>query len=159
MEFESEGSYKITGTLASFGDDKITGFGICWKETEEANIEGSLMELDPPYSTGEFSLTVSGLSGSTPYYIRAFAKMNTTTVYSEEKVFTTRPAAENMVMDANGNIYLTVKIGEQTWMADNLKATMYADKTPIPYVEDHMEWFDFTRESLGFCWYGNVLTH
>ena len=159
MDFESEGSYKITGTLASLGDGEITGLGICWDETEKPDIEGSLMELNPPFSTGEFSLTASGLSASTSYYFRIFAKMKTATVYSEEKTFTTRPAAEDMVMDADGNIYPTVKIGEQTWMAANLKSTMYADKTHIPYVEDDMEWFDFTRESLGFCWYENVLTH
>ena len=159
MDFESEGSYKITGTLASLGDGEITGLGICWDETEKPDSKGSLMELNPPFSTGEFSLTASGLSASTSYYFRIFAKMKTATVYSEEKTFTTRPAAEDMVMDADGNIYPTVKIGEQTWMAANLKSTMYADKTHIPYVEDDMEWFDFTRESLGFCWYENVLTH
>jgi len=117
------------------------------------------MELGPPSSTGEFTLTASGLSPSTTYYFRAFAVMNTITDYSEEKAFTTRPAAEDMVMDVDGNIYRTVKIGDQTWMADNLKATMYADRIPIPFVEDHKEWFHFTRESFGYCWYGNVLTH
>jgi uncharacterized protein (TIGR02145 family) len=159
MEFESEGSYKITGTLASLGDNEITGFGICWNETEKPDIEGSLMELVPPFSTGEFSLTVSGLSASTSYYFRAFAEMKALTVYSEEKAFTTRPAAENMVMDADGNIYKIVKIGAQTLMAENLKVTKYADKSPIPHVQDKQEWFDFIRESEAYCWYDNVLTH
>jgi len=159
MAFHSEGSYKITGTLASMGDGEITGFGICWSDSENPDTEGCLKELDPPGSTGEFDVTVSGLSASTKYYFRAFAVTNSLTVYSEEKAFTTRPAAENMVLDADGNIYKTVKIGEQTWMAENLKSTMYSDKTPIPFVEDHVEWFDFTRESLGFCWYENVETH
>ena len=59
----------------------------------------------------------------------------------------------------DGITYFWVKIGDQTWMADNLKATMYADKTPIPHVEDSALWFDFTRESLGYCWYENVLTY
>ncbi len=35
MDFESEGSYKITGTLASLGDGEITGLGICWDKTEK----------------------------------------------------------------------------------------------------------------------------
>lgn len=159
MEFVSEASYKITGTLASLGDQTITGFGICWSESQNPDLACSFETLDLPLYQGEFSLTVSGLSPSTTYYFRAFAQMNSHVDYSEEKEFTTRPAAEDMVMDMDGNIYRTIKIGEQTWMADNLKATMYADKTPIPYVEDSAKWFHFTRESLGFCWYGNVLTH
>jgi len=158
-EFVSEGSYKITGTLASLGEQKITGFGICWSEFQNPDLACSYETLDLPLYQGEFSLIVSGLSPSTTYYFRAFAQMNSLVDYSEEKEFTTWPAAENMVMDRDGNIYRTVKIGDQTWMADNLKATMYADKTPIPLVEDSAEWYDFTRESLGYCWYENVLTH
>lgn len=159
MEFVSEGSYKITGTLASLGDREILEHGICWSESEKPDMECSLMELGPPSSTGEFSATLSGLSASTTYYFRAFAVRDDITEYSEEKAFTTRLAAENMVMDVDGNIYRTVQIGEQIWMADNLKATMYPDKSPIPLTEDVMEWFHFTRESHGYCWYENVLTH
>jgi len=159
MAFVSEGSYRITGTLADMGDKEIVELGICWSESEKPDKECSFMELEPPYSTGEFSVIVSGLDPTTTYYFRAFAVMKAVTDYSEERAFTTRPAAENMVMDVNGNIYRTVQIGDQIWMAENLKATKYADRIPIPYVEDNAEWFDFTRESLGFCWYGNVLSH
>lgn len=159
MEYESEGRYIITGTIASMGDQEISSLGVCWGESENPDNEGCSLELEPPFSTGKFTVSVSGLAASTCFYFRAYAVLNSTTVYSEIKEFTTRPSAENMLMDADGNIYKTVKIGDQTWMAENLKATMYADKTPIPLVEDDVEWFDFTRESLGFCWYENVLTH
>ena len=62
MEFVSEGSYKITGTLASLGDREIIEHGICWSESEKPDMGCSLMELGPPSSTGEFSATLSGLS-------------------------------------------------------------------------------------------------
>ncbi len=159
MEFVSEGSYKITGTLASLGNKEILEYGICWSEVENPDLQCAIAKIGPPAAAGKFSATISGLSPSTTYYFRAFAVMPATTDYSEQKQFTTRPAAEDMVMDVDGNIYRLVTIGDQTWMADNLKASRYPDKSPIPLVEDKMEWFHFTRESEGYSWYENVLTH
>lgn len=159
MEFVSEGSYTITGTLVSPGEKEILEQGLCWSESHMPDLDCSYGALELTPTVGEFNITVSGLSASTTYYFRAYAILKNATDFSEEKEFTTRPAAENMVMDVDGNIYKIVHIGDQTWMAENLKVSRYPDERPIPLTEDELEWYHNTRESHSYCWYENVLTH
>jgi uncharacterized protein (TIGR02145 family) len=57
------------------------------------------------------------------------------------------------VTDIDGNVYQTIKIGDQWWMAENLKVTHYRNGDPIPNVTDPGEW---TALSTGaYCEYDN----
>jgi hypothetical protein len=44
------------------------------------------------------------------------------------------------VIDIDGNVYTTIKIGNQIWTIENYKATRYRDGTPIPLVTDSKKW-------------------
>jgi len=57
------------------------------------------------------------------------------------------------VTDIDGNVYLTVTIGTQVWMAENLKVTHYRNGDPIPHITEGVYWWDLT--SGAYCEYNN----
>ena len=56
--------------------------------------------------------------------------------------------------DQEGNVYKTVTIGTQTWMAENLRTTTYNDDTDIHNVSDTDEWSNLT--AAAYCTYNNT---
>ena len=59
------------------------------------------------------------------------------------------------VTDIDGNMYATIEIGTQVWMAENLKVTHFADGSPIPEITDEAEWDAMEPETQAYCWYDN----
>lgn len=64
-------------------------------------------------------------------------------------------APENQLIDIEGNVYKTVKIGDQVWMAENLKTTELNDGTPIAFVTDPTTWVDASLSDPMVCYYDN----
>ena len=57
------------------------------------------------------------------------------------------------VTDQDGNTYKTVQIGDQVWMAENLKVTHYRDGTAIPTGHDDSDWSNLSTDA--YAVYGN----
>lgn len=55
--------------------------------------------------------------------------------------------------DLDGNVYRTVKIGDQVWLADNWACTKLNDSTPLTKVTGNSAWVALTTE--GYCAYNN----
>jgi len=64
---------------------------------------------------------------------------------------------DNIIKDGDGNVYISVAIGAQTWLVENLKTTKYNNGTVIPNVTDITAW-----QVLGtgaYCWFNNEITN
>jgi len=65
--------------------------------------------------------------------------------------------AETSVRDIDGNCYNTVKIGGQTWMAENLKVTRYRNGDEIPTDHSNDDWRNLSTGA--FSIYGDSETN
>ena len=109
--------------------------------------------------TGEFSSSFTQLEPGTTYYVRAYVTNIEGAAYGEEISFTTNSSSGPTVTDIDGNDYETVRIGDQVWMAENLKTTRYADGMAIPLVEDNTSWALLGVNDKAYSWYDNSTTN
>ena len=60
------------------------------------------------------------------------------------------------VTDYDGNVYQTVQIGSQVWMAENLKVTHFSDGTAIAKVTADADWANLTTTDPAYSYVNNV---
>jgi uncharacterized protein (TIGR02145 family) len=150
------GGYIINNT-GNWGT--LLALGVCWSTTPNPTITDSKttdkIYLDDPIA---FYSTLSGLNCGTTYYVRAYVTNSAGTVYGNVLHFSTKPALIGSVSDIEGNVYKTVQIGTQTWMAENLKTTRYNNGSPLLFgtggPAGYTGWFNIGDGA--YCWYDNV---
>lgn len=113
------------GTIAWEDASSITGRGICWGTNPNPTIEDN--KIAHGKGPGKFEISLVGLLPNTSYYIRTYVIKNGRVIYGNLVSFKTR----DVVMDIDGNIYQTITIGNQVWMAENLRTTRFANGDPI----------------------------
>ena len=120
-----ETSATLNGTVND-NDNTITAQGFEWK----AKGCGTYTSVS---ATGEtMTYTLSGLAAGTEYTYRAFATTAAGTVRGDDITFkTTFTCGTSKAKDASSITYNTVQIGNQCWMAENLRSTLYCDGTQI----------------------------
>jgi uncharacterized protein (TIGR02145 family) len=134
------------GTITDEGSGPVLERGVCWNTKNNPTIENK--KTTNGEGTGYFSSTLSGLKGGKIYYVKAYATNKAGTGYGNEISFQTAPPKINFgdwitydnVADRDSNIYRTVKIGEQTWMAENLRVLHYQDGSPIQNITSLEAW-------------------
>ncbi len=125
------------GSITSDGGGAISARGVCWSTSPNPTVALSTKTVDGT-GTGSFSSTVSGLTSSTTYFLRAYATNSIGTGYGNELTITTFAGAG--VTDIDGNSYETVVYGNQEWMKENLRVSRYTNGDAIGYYGDSASW-------------------
>ena len=141
----------VGGEVMDDGGDNVTERGIFFGTSSDPITTGIKVPIGD--GIGPYSATLTGLIDGTRYYYVAFAANSAGTAYGTTLSFTTLERIT--VKDIDGNVYQTVMIGNQRWMAENLKTKRYADGSPIQLVESNSEWETLSSTYKAYCYFNN----
>lgn len=115
---------------------------------------GKIINVTNYDHTGDLGgLLTSGMRKAVQQLIASKLLYNNETV--ESNGYTTAPTSiqANTITDFDGNVYQTVKIGNQVWMAENLNVTHYRNGDAIAHVTGTSQWAGLSTGA--YCNYNN----
>jgi uncharacterized protein (TIGR02145 family) len=122
----SSTTVRISSNIDAQGGKEIFSRGICWSKNPNPTV--SDFHSDDDKVIGPLTTSLENLVPNTTYYAKAFASNANGLFYGKEVSFKTTV----QLSDKDGNIYNTVKIGDQLWMKENLRAILYRNGDTIP---------------------------
>ncbi len=121
----------------------------------EVFFEGDKVSLEILYGKAPYTITWSNGMSGTEFTNLPAGEYTAWVVDADgcERSKTFKVPEYGTLTDIDGNVYKTVKIGNQWWMAENLRTTRKRDGTLIPEVLSNQEWQSATGPA--FAWYDN----
>ncbi len=102
------------GNISSDGGTTITSRGVCWSTSSNPTVSDN--KLVNGNGTGSFTINLTGLNGSTTYYLRAYATNAVGTGYGTQISFTTSALAAG-VSYLGGKIAYIFQVGDAGYIA------------------------------------------
>lgn len=148
------------GNVTHQGGSEVTARGVVWSQAEDPTVDVNDGYTTDGTGIGTYVSNITELTDSTNYFIRAYATNSAGTAYGEQLSFLTvenldgKPCPGTPTVTYGNYTYNTVQIGEQCWLAENLRTTKYNDGTSIDYHgTNHSAWTNTT--SGAYAWYNN----
>ncbi|MCF7796925.1 MAG: FG-GAP-like repeat-containing protein [Lentisphaeria bacterium] len=129
------------GAVTGLGVPNPTQHGICWSTSSAPTVADSKSEEGAATSTGAFTTAITGLSGLSTYYVRAYATNAAGTVYGNEVSFSTSadepttPASEIVFSDPDkGKATISWTNGNGSKRAVFLKQASSGSVEPVDHT-------------------------
>jgi uncharacterized protein (TIGR02145 family) len=147
------------GDISSDGGASVTARGVCWNTSSNPTTAGS--HTTDGTGTGTFVSNITGLTGGTLYYVRAYATNSVGTSYGNELTFSTlnvdgQPCPGIPTVTYAGQTYNTVQIGTQCWFKENLNVGKRINVSQDQTNNDTVEKYCFNNLESNCDVYGGL---
>ncbi len=150
------------GNITSDGGATVTVRGVCWSINQNPSLTDS--HTTDGTGTGTFISTITGLTASTTYYVRAYATNSVGTAYGNQQSFTTFVCGNNLShgyilgitpsssASFSDRTYSTIQAtwigigGDKCWTKMNLGATEEATSSTDSDANRAGWYFQFNRQ-------------
>ena len=99
------------GNITSLGTPNPTAYGVCWNTTGTPTTSDIKVDKGAASATGAFTVSMTGLTANTTYYVRAYATNTAGTSYGTEVSFATIGIAPTVTTQAVSSIASTTATG------------------------------------------------
>ena len=144
------------GNVTAAGDGTISARGVCWNTTGTPTTADS--KTSDSTGTGEFTSSITGLSASTTYYVRAYATNEFGTSYGSQVTFTTSGSTPGTTVGKD-IIWRNRNTGEvRVWYIDGISRSSAASIATVPLVWSIVAVADFNSDGKSDILWRNTQT-